>query len=119
MAAVPHSIRTPVRLWLPVCSVGFLSDWPRTERVPNGPASYADASRGYCRLPLSHYPRRSDRAPADAYRWCHFDGWCRCGFASTSNFLLLILAGTIGVISPSGNEVGPFLSIEQAALSHV
>jgi len=33
--------------------------------------------------------------------------------------LLLILAGTIGVISPSGNEVGPFLSIEQAALSHV
>jgi MFS family permease len=40
-------------------------------------------------------------------------------FACTSNFLLLILAGTIGVISPSGNEVGPFLSIEQAALSHV
>ena len=40
-------------------------------------------------------------------------------FACTTNFLLLILAGTIGVISPSGNEVGPFLSIEQAALSHV
>jgi MFS family permease len=40
-------------------------------------------------------------------------------FALTHNFLLLILAGTIGVISPSGNEVGPFLSIEQAALSHV
>src|SRR6202158_2427874 len=40
-------------------------------------------------------------------------------FACTSNFLLLMLAGTIGVISPSGNEVGPFLSIEQAALSHV
>jgi MFS family permease len=40
-------------------------------------------------------------------------------FASTSNLWLLILAGTIGVISPSGNEVGPFLSIEQAALSHV
>src|SRR6267154_4770235 len=33
-------------------------------------------------------------------------------FACTSNFLLLIRAGTIGVISPSGNEVGPFLSIE-------
>ena len=29
------------------------------------------------------------------------------------------LAATVGVISPSGNEVGPFLSIEQAALSHV
>jgi MFS family permease len=40
-------------------------------------------------------------------------------FALTRNFLLLIIAGTIGVISPSGNEVGPFLSIEQAALSHV
>jgi len=40
-------------------------------------------------------------------------------FACTHYFLLLILAGTIGVISPSGNEVGPFLPIEQAALSHV
>jgi MFS family permease len=40
-------------------------------------------------------------------------------FAFTHNFLLLILAGTIGVVSPSGNEVGPFLSIEQAALSSV
>src|SRR5579859_4643930 len=40
-------------------------------------------------------------------------------FALTHNFLLLVIAGTIGVISPSGNEVGPFLSIEQAALSHV
>jgi MFS family permease len=40
-------------------------------------------------------------------------------FASTSHFALLVVAGTIGVISPSGHEVGPFLSIEQAALSHV
>jgi MFS family permease len=40
-------------------------------------------------------------------------------FACTSNLIFLIIAGTIGVISPSGNEVGPFLSIEQAALSHV
>ena len=40
-------------------------------------------------------------------------------FASTRNFLFLVAAGTIGVISPSGNEVGPFLPIEQAALSHV
>jgi MFS family permease len=41
------------------------------------------------------------------------------GFALTRNWWLLLVAGTIGVISPSGNEVGPFLSIEQAALSHV
>jgi MFS family permease len=40
-------------------------------------------------------------------------------FALTSNLLFLVVAGTIGVISPSGNEVGPFLSIEQAALSHI
>src|SRR5438874_8237121 len=40
-------------------------------------------------------------------------------FASTRTLWLLVLAGTIGVISPSGHEVGPFLSIEQAALSHV
>ena len=40
-------------------------------------------------------------------------------FASTGQWWLLLAAGTIGVISPSGHEVGPFLSIEQAALSHV
>ena len=40
-------------------------------------------------------------------------------FAFTHNLFFLIVAGTIGVISPSGNEVGPFLSIEQAALSHI
>ena len=40
-------------------------------------------------------------------------------FALTNNFAMLLLAGTIGVISPSGNEVGPFLPIEQGALSEV
>jgi MFS family permease len=40
-------------------------------------------------------------------------------FAVSRSFLLLVIAGTIGVISPSGNEVGPFLPIEQAALSEV
>jgi MFS family permease len=40
-------------------------------------------------------------------------------FASARAFWLLVLAGTVGVISPSGNEVGPFLSIEQAALAQV
>jgi MFS family permease len=39
------------------------------------------------------------------------------GFASTSALPVLVLAATIGVISPSGNEVGPFLAVEQAALS--
>jgi MFS family permease len=38
-------------------------------------------------------------------------------FALTNSVPLLILAATIGVISPTGNEVGPFLAVEQAALS--
>jgi predicted MFS family arabinose efflux permease len=37
-------------------------------------------------------------------------------FALTSNILLLTFAAIIGTISPSGNEVGPFQPIEQAAL---
>lgn len=40
-------------------------------------------------------------------------------FSLTSNFFLLLVASIIGVISPTGNEVGPFLSIEQAALSQI
>ena len=40
-------------------------------------------------------------------------------FAGTTQFWLLVLAATIGVISPSGNEVGPFLPIEQAALTQL
>jgi len=40
-------------------------------------------------------------------------------FAITGNFILLLIAATIGVISPSGYEVGPFLSIEQAALTQI
>jgi predicted MFS family arabinose efflux permease len=40
-------------------------------------------------------------------------------FAFSRQFWLLVVAGTIGVISPSGHEVGPFLSIEQAALAEV
>ncbi|MDE3090496.1 MAG: MFS transporter [Chloroflexota bacterium] len=40
-------------------------------------------------------------------------------FAVTGDFILLTLAAIIGVISPSGNEIGPFLSIEQAALSQI
>jgi len=40
-------------------------------------------------------------------------------FASARGFWILLLAATVGVISPSGNEVGPFLSIEQASLAHL
>ncbi|MBI1741623.1 MFS transporter [Candidatus Acetothermia bacterium] len=40
-------------------------------------------------------------------------------FVLTDNFVLLLVAAIIGVISPSGSEVGPFLSIEQAALTQL
>jgi MFS family permease len=38
-------------------------------------------------------------------------------FAFTSSLPVLLIAAIIGVISPSGYEAGPFLAVEQAALS--
>jgi MFS family permease len=40
-------------------------------------------------------------------------------FALTNSFVLLVVTAIIGVISPSGNEIGPFLSIEQASLTQL
>ncbi|HEX9331488.1 MAG TPA: MFS transporter [Anaerolineales bacterium] len=40
-------------------------------------------------------------------------------FVLTRNVILLIFAAVIGVISPSGNEIGPFLSVEQAGLTQI
>ena len=40
-------------------------------------------------------------------------------FALSRNWLVLTITAIIGVISPSGNEVGPFLPIEQAALTQL
>jgi MFS family permease len=40
-------------------------------------------------------------------------------FAFTHSFVLLVVTAIIGVISPSGNDVGPFLSIEQAGLTQL
>jgi len=40
-------------------------------------------------------------------------------FSLTGDPVLLMIAAIIGVISPSGNEIGPFLSLEQAALSQL
>jgi len=38
-------------------------------------------------------------------------------FAVTDVYVVLLAAAVIGVISPSGNEVGPFLAVEQASLA--
>jgi len=40
-------------------------------------------------------------------------------FAWSTVFIVLLVAATIGVLSPSGAEVGPFLPIEQASLTEV
>jgi MFS family permease len=40
-------------------------------------------------------------------------------FVATPVFAVLVVAATIGVLSPSGNEVGPFLAVEQASLSQL
>jgi predicted MFS family arabinose efflux permease len=40
-------------------------------------------------------------------------------FASSTVFVVLLVTATLGVLSPSGNEVGPFLAVEQASLSEV
>jgi MFS family permease len=40
-------------------------------------------------------------------------------FAFTSSLPVLLIAAIVGVISPSGYEVGPFLAVEQAALSQI
>jgi len=38
-------------------------------------------------------------------------------FAFTKSLPLLLIVAIVGVVSPSGHEVGPFLAVEQAALS--
>jgi MFS family permease len=40
-------------------------------------------------------------------------------FATTSNYVALLSAAIIGVISPSGNEIGPFRAVEESTLAHL
>jgi len=40
-------------------------------------------------------------------------------FSATSNLALIAVAALIGVVSPNGSEIGPFISIEQSALSQI
>jgi MFS family permease len=40
-------------------------------------------------------------------------------FAASGQFAVLLAAAIVAVLSPTGNEVGPFLAVEQAALSQV
>lgn len=40
-------------------------------------------------------------------------------YAESSNTVILIISGILGVISVSGGEIGPFMPIEQSALSQL
>jgi MFS family permease len=40
-------------------------------------------------------------------------------FASTNNYIALLLAAIIGVISPTGNEIGPFRAVEESTLAQL
>ncbi|KAK9448183.1 major facilitator superfamily domain-containing protein [Limtongia smithiae] len=40
-------------------------------------------------------------------------------FAISDNFWILLVAAIAGVISPSGNEVGPFRAVEESTLAHL
>ncbi|KAH7073809.1 major facilitator superfamily transporter [Paraphoma chrysanthemicola] len=40
-------------------------------------------------------------------------------FASSSTYWVLVLASVVGVISPSGNEIGPFRAVEESILSQL
>lgn len=40
-------------------------------------------------------------------------------FATTSTYWVLLLAAIVGVISPSGNEIGPFRAVEESTLAHL
>ncbi|KAF2034854.1 major facilitator superfamily MFS1 [Setomelanomma holmii] len=40
-------------------------------------------------------------------------------FASSSTYWVLVVASVVGVISPSGNEIGPFRAVEESILSQL
>ncbi|KAK3707462.1 hypothetical protein LTR37_012104 [Vermiconidia calcicola] len=40
-------------------------------------------------------------------------------FASASNYWILLAAAVIGIITPSGNEIGPYRAIEESTLAHL
>lgn len=40
-------------------------------------------------------------------------------FALSGNYWVLLIAAILGVISPSGNEIGPFRAIEESTLAHL
>jgi len=46
-------------------------------------------------------------------------GGAGLGFVLTRSFIPLVIFAIVGVISPGGKEIGPFLSVEQSSLTHL
>lgn len=40
-------------------------------------------------------------------------------FATTGNYYAMLFAAVVGVISPSGNEIGPFRAVEESTIAHL
>lgn len=40
-------------------------------------------------------------------------------FALSSSYAALLAAAVVGVVSPSGNEIGPFRAVEESTLAHL
>lgn len=38
-------------------------------------------------------------------------------FAFVDQYMVLVFAGIVGIISPTGGEIGPFISVEQACMT--
>src|SRR6266436_4572710 len=74
MAAVPHSIYSPIRLRLVVRHFGFLPRGLGALGGGNRPAPYADVGGRYGGLAVPHDASRSDRAATHADRRRHSNG---------------------------------------------
>jgi predicted MFS family arabinose efflux permease len=113
------AINQAVRVRRTLSRARALSGEYRTDRVRYRSAAHRDAARRHLHLVVSDDASRPDGAPPDVDRRRRVDGggWPRVRFTTRSG--CSVIAGTTGVVSPSGQEVGPFLPIEQAALSQV
>jgi len=115
-SVVHHAYGTPVCLWFSGRCARFISGdgWPL--RHADWPRPQPDATGRRADLAADYHHRGSTRQKADAVDRRGSDDFCGRRFCAHQYITLLVITAIIGTISPSGNEVGPFLAIEQAAL---
>ena len=113
------------------CGCSATASWPSSScctswrsastRSRCRPAPDADPRRRRDRLAVAHDPGRPHRPPARPARRVAAAA-CVAGLVFVADGLAVRCSSSrriIGVISPSGDEVGPFLAVEQAALSQI